>query len=188
MIFELIERKSKFIAFSSQIKSENDAKIFIKSISEKHKTATHNVFAYKVMNNGILKIKFNDDGEPQNSAGKPIYEILNYMDLINVIVVVTRYFGGIKLGVGGLTRAYSAAAKNVLADSRITPIIEKKTVTLEFAYSLLNEIEYLLKNLNDVTYLKKNYEETVLYSISTTTTNIECLSLRRDMFIKFFES
>ncbi len=188
MVFELIEKKSKFIGFSSYIKSENDAKMFIKFICDKHKNATHNVFAYKVLNDGILKIKFYDDGEPQNSAGKPIYEILNHMDLVNVIVVVTRYFGGIKLGVGGLTRAYSAAAKNVLINSCIVPLVEKKRVTFEFEYSSLSEIDYLLKSLDNLIFINKNYGEIVAYSISTSSCNIERLSSRRDISIKFIET
>lgn len=188
MVFELIEKKSKFIGFSSCIKSENDAKIFIKFICDKHKNATHNVFAYKVLNDGILKIKFYDDGEPQHSAGKPIYEILNHMDLVNVIVVVARYFGGIKLGVGGLTRAYSATAKNVLMNSCIIPLVEKKRVIFEFEYSSLSEIDYLLKSLDNLIIINKNYGEIVEYRISTTSCNIERLSSRRDILIKFIET
>lgn len=103
------ERKSIFICNVKRIENEKDALDFISSIKEKYKDATHNVYAY-ITNNGI-SMRYSDDGEPQGTAGPPVLEVLKREGLNDVAVVVTRYFGGILLGAGGLIRAYSSSCK-----------------------------------------------------------------------------
>ena len=105
---EIVEKKSRFIAQIIKITSEEEANKKILEIKKKHRDAKHNVFAYRIVN-GIEK--FSDDGEPSGTAGVPILDILRGEKLENILLVVTRYFGGILLGTGGLVRAYSSAAK-----------------------------------------------------------------------------
>ena len=110
---EIIIEKSRFIGYCAPVSSEEEALEFIEKIKKKHYDATHNVFAYVVgLDNNIQR--YNDDGEPSGTAGVPILEVIKKEDLRNVVIVVTRYFGGIKLGTGGLIRAYTKGAKIAL--------------------------------------------------------------------------
>lgn len=111
---ELIEKKSKFIATLLKVSSEEQAIEFIEKIRKKYRDAKHNVFAYRIVN--TLE-RYSDDGEPSGTAGVPILDILRGEKLENVLVVVTRYFGGILLGTGGLVRAYSTVTKQAIADA-----------------------------------------------------------------------
>ncbi len=115
--FEFIEKKSKFIAYVKPIQCENDALDFINDIKTKHWDARHNVYAYVLLDNNISR--YSDDGEPHGTAGVPVLDILKKNNLYNVAIVVTRYFGGILLGTGGLVRAYSAAAAGAINTSGI---------------------------------------------------------------------
>lgn len=115
-VVEVDIKRSKFIAAASPIDDEDAANSFIKRIKEEHKRATHNVFAY-LINEQVMRCS--DDGEPAGTAGKPVLEVLKKQNLERTAVVVTRYFGGIKLGVGGLVRAYSDAAKRVVESAGI---------------------------------------------------------------------
>lgn len=109
-MFELIIKKSKFIAISYEIKSKEEVKAIIDSLKTEHKDARHICYAYVTTNSAGMS----DDGEPQGTAGKPIYNLLQMKNAQNKLVVVIRYFGGTKLGAGGLIRAYVAAAKEVI--------------------------------------------------------------------------
>lgn len=118
-ITQKIIEKSKFIATSRHVCGEEDAKAFIAEISKKYSDATHNCYAYISDNLGNFP-RFSDDGEPQGTAGMPMLEVLKNNKLYEVAVVVTRYFGGIKLGAGGLVRAYSGAvAENIAAAQKV---------------------------------------------------------------------
>lgn len=103
------EKKSLFICNIKRINNENEAQEFVSAIKQKYKDASHNVYAY-ITNNGI-SMRYSDDGEPQGTAGPPVLEVLKREELNDVVVVVTRYFGGILLGAGGLVRAYTASCK-----------------------------------------------------------------------------
>ena len=116
---EIVVKKSKFICNLSYIKSEDEAKDFIKSIKKKYHDARHNCYAYIVFSENNIIYKSSDDKEPQGSAGLPILDVLKGKDLVNVVCVVTRYFGGTLLGVGGLVRAYSSAASLALDNSSL---------------------------------------------------------------------
>lgn len=118
-VTEKIIEKSRFITVSRHICGDDEAKAFIAEVSKKHADATHNCYAYVAENLGNL-LRFSDDGEPQGTAGMPMLEVLRANDLRETAVVVTRYFGGIKLGAGGLVRAYSGCvAENIAAAKKV---------------------------------------------------------------------
>ncbi|MDD4188851.1 MAG: YigZ family protein [Eubacteriales bacterium] len=106
---ELVEKKSRFIASVSPAESETEALDFISSIRAENRGARHNVYAYKIADDTVTQ-RFSDDGEPSGTAGMPVIEVINRTGIVNVAIVVTRYFGGILLGAPGLTRAYAKSA------------------------------------------------------------------------------
>lgn len=118
-VTEKVIEKSRFITTSRHVEGEEQAKAFIAEISAKYRDATHNCYAYVCDDLGNF-LRFSDDGEPQSTAGMPILEVLRNKKLVQTAVVVTRYFGGIKLGAGGLVRAYSgSAAENLEAAQKV---------------------------------------------------------------------
>ena len=137
---EIVEKKSKFIGNIFYIESEEEADTIIKNIKKKYHDARHNCYAYKINKDNISR--FSDDGEPSGTAGAPMLAIIEGKGLSNVLVIVTRYFGGILLGTGGLVRAYSDCTSKVIDESEI---IEK-----EFGYEMTCEVEY--KNLDKIKY------------------------------------
>lgn len=109
---EIVIKKSKFISYTFEITSKDEVKKIIKLFKEKeHKKATHICSAYLLFQDGRESAGFDDDGEPSKTAGRPIYDLLRIKELFNVLVIVVRYFGGIKLGAGGLQKAYRESAK-----------------------------------------------------------------------------
>ena len=167
-IIEFEEKKSKFIGYIKPVSSVNEAEKFIKSVRELHPDATHNVPLYRVMENGQEYFKYNDDGEPTNTAGKPMAEILNILDIYNVAIVATRDFGGIKLGAGGLIRNYAKTAKLAVNEAEIIEYTEKSVFILDYDYENTSEIEMFL-NANEQKYgieiQEKNYSDRVTLKI-----------------------
>lgn len=145
---ELVEKKSKFIANVSPIETEQQAQTFINSICKKYYDAAHNVFAYQIGENNELQ-RCSDDGEPSGTAGKPIIDILKSEDIKNIVVVVTRYFGGTLLGTGGLVRAYSKAAKEGILNAQIVQKVLYQIFEITVDYTLNGKLQYEL--------LKQNY-------------------------------
>lgn len=143
---EVIINKSKFIGYSSPINTEDEAIKFIESIKTRHRDATHNVFAYVLGEESNIQ-RFNDDGEPSGTAGIPVLEVIKKENLRNLVVVVTRYFGGIKLGGGGLIRAYTKGAKIAIDAGIIVDMTIHKMVKIILPYTLLGKTENYL-NLN----------------------------------------
>ena len=144
---EIIINKSKFIGYASPINSEDEAIEFINQIRKKHADATHNVYAYVYGDNNNIQ-RYSDDGEPSGTAGMPVLNVIKLENLKNVVVVVTRYFGGVKLGAGGLVRAYTKGAKIGL-DSGI--IVDKTlfySMNIEIDYTLLGKVENELTKAN----------------------------------------
>lgn len=140
---EITEKKSRFIAYVRPVKSEEEARAFIEEIKKKHYDARHNVFAYQIGEKNELK-RFSDDGEPQGTAGMPVLSVLTSEDIKNTAIVVTRYFGGILLGTGGLVRAYTAAAKAGLEDAGVCEIGLYKKFEIQCDYTLSGKIQYEL--------------------------------------------
>lgn len=137
-------KKSKFIAKVYYIDSENMANEIIKKTREEYKDARHVVYAYMLKSGG----KCTDDKEPQGTAGKPIYSLLEKESLINVLVIVIRYFGGILLGAGPLTRAYSTVAKEALAKCEKIPYIEYDEKNIVCEYKEEEQLKRTLLNAN----------------------------------------
>lgn len=156
---EIIINKSKFIGTAKPVYTEEEAIEFIESIKKEYKDATHNVYAYVIGQNSNVQ-RFSDDGEPSGTAGMPVLNVINQENLKNVAVVVTRYFGGILLGAGGLVRAYTKGAKIGLESG---VIVEKNlyyNVYFTIDYTLLGKVENeLLKN--NFIIKDKTYEENV---------------------------
>ncbi len=142
---EVIINKSRFIGYATPISSEEDALVFIDMIKTKHRDATHNVYAYVFGPDSNIQ-RFNDDGEPSGTAGIPVLEVIKKEDLRNVCVVVTRYFGGTKLGGGGLIRAYTKSAKISLDAGRIVDMTLHTELSIEIDYTLFGKIENYLSN------------------------------------------
>ena len=111
--FELEINKSRFLAYKLELNSTEQVKPFIENLKKEHKKATHICYAYKIAD-GQEIVKFNDDGEPSGTAGRPILNVIEKKKLKNVLVCVVRYFGGIKLGAGGLVRAYTKCTSDLL--------------------------------------------------------------------------
>lgn len=152
---EQIIEKSRFIAYVSPAETREEADEFIASIRKKHKDATHNVPAM------VLGDKFqiqwgSDDGEPQGTSGAPIVQMLVAQGITNVVVVVTRYFGGIKLGTGGLVRAYTSSAKLGLEAAGICDVCERQVMTYALDYTYLAKLQNLaggaLLTIENLTY------------------------------------
>lgn len=139
---ELIEKRSRFIGYANAASTEEDALAFLNSIRSKHSDATHNVYAYVLRDNNITR--FSDDGEPHSSAGLPVLDVLRKEGIFNAVIVVTRYFGGTLLGVGGLVRTYSASAKAAIDAAGIAEIIKKRYFEVNTGYSDYQRLNSLL--------------------------------------------
>jgi len=141
------DRSSKFLGYAFPIALEEDVKPLIEMLKRKHHAARHWCYAWQL---GVDKIQYrtNDDGEPSNSAGKPIYGQIQAFNVTNVLIVVVRYYGGINLGVGGLIQAYKSAAKLSLESAKIIERVLKDNYTLKFEYKDLNTIMRIIKELD----------------------------------------
>lgn len=171
-VIEFIEKKSKFIGYIKPIITVKEAEDFVNKISERNFDATHNVYAYKVVENNQEYFKFNDNGEPVNTAGKPMAEIITRLDVSNVVIVATRYFGGIKLGAGGLIRNYAKTAKLAINEAGIVEYIVKKIILLDFDYSKSIEVETLIEK-NNMEVLDKVYNERVMMKLKVSENELE---------------
>lgn len=141
---EFVERKSTFIGACKRVFSEEEARNFIDEIKSKYRDARHHVYAYTVGENMNIQ-RYSDDGEPQGTGGIPMLEVIKKNDLRNVCVVVTRYFGGILLGAGGLTRAYVRGASDAIKEAGIVERVSGHEVRVQMDYDLLGKVQYYLK-------------------------------------------
>ena len=145
---EIVEKKSRFIGVTKPVSSEEEAYSFIESIKKEHYQARHNCFAFSIRTNegsGILE-RFSDDGEPQGTAGLPILNVIRGAEVNNIVIVVTRYFGGTLLGTGGLVRAYTDAAKEAIDASVIHTVMHITAVKIEIDYTDVGRINYIVMN------------------------------------------
>jgi uncharacterized YigZ family protein len=139
---EFEEKKSVFIGHVKRVHNEEEAKDFINKVKTSHKEARHNVFAYAIgVNKGIQR--YSDDGEPQGTGGIPVLETLKKNDLTDIVVVVTRYFGGILLGTGGLARAYSKGAVLAINQGGIVEKVLGLPLRITLDYDLLGKVQYI---------------------------------------------
>lgn len=153
---EIVIERSRFIAHVARAETEEDAQAFIADIKKKHWDATHNCSAYMIGDNNLIQ-KANDDGEPSGTAGVPMLEVLKKRDLKDTVVVVTRYFGGIKLGAGGLIRAYGKSTSEGL---NATGVVERKLMRImktKIDYTWLGKVENEIRSshyqLKEIHYL-----------------------------------
>lgn len=137
-----IERKSEFIGYISPVKTNDEAVEFINQIKAKHRKARHNVYAYILRDGNISR--YSDDGEPQGTGGVPVLDVLQKEGLTDVCVVVTRYFGGILLGGGGLVRAYSHACKLAVDAARVMIMCKCSEITVTCDYSFYGKLAYVV--------------------------------------------
>ena len=168
---ENVINKSRFIAHIKPVADEDEAKSFIAEVKQEHKEATHYCPAYTIGNQMNIQ-KANDDGEPSGTAGVPMLDILKKLETHNVCVVVTRYFGGIKLGGGGLIRAYSGAVRDVIYDIGRVALKEAVPVTVAINYDLTGKFEY---ELASTSFLLRDtqYTDKVSYSIDVVATEYD---------------
>ncbi len=139
---EFVEKKSRFIGYIAPVSTEDEAIAFINEIRTKHRDATHNVYAYSIREGQIKRAS--DDGEPQGTGGVPMLNVLNGNELTDCCCVVTRYFGGTLLGVGGLVRAYTEGTKIAVAAGGIKTVAESADLELRCDYTLYGKIEHFL--------------------------------------------
>lgn len=156
---EITEKKSKFIANLIYVNSVQEAEERIKEIKKKYYDARHNCYAFSVMEENMVINRNSDDGEPSGTAGLPIMNVINKNDLVNVLVVVTRYFGGILLGTGGLVRAYSSATIKAIEEAEIVFQEKGEEVKCTVLYDEIDKVKYYCKinniNINDIQYGEK---------------------------------
>lgn len=166
--FELEINKSKFITLLFKVKTLDDIKNKIEFAKDMYKDATHYCYAY-IINDSK---KSSDDGEPGGTAGVPIMEVLLKNDLNYILCVVVRYFGGIKLGAGGLVRAYSKAVSSSLNNNNLCELISGYKLNLIVKYDEQKKLDYILKDYN---YMKK-YDENIVYDIRIPINDIDVLN------------
>ncbi|HJD00590.1 YigZ family protein [Candidatus Arthromitus sp. SFB-turkey] len=174
-IYEFEEKKSVFIGYTKRVENENEAKIFIDKIKHKHSDARHNVYGY-IIGKDMMIQRYTDDGEPQGTAGIPIIEVIKKNDLKDIVVVVTRYFGGTLLGVGGLTRAYVKSASGAIKNSQIANKILGNNIKIKVNYDLIGKIQYFF-NENKIDVKNIQYEDKVIFEIRCEKNNLEEIKL-----------
>ena len=143
---EFIIHKSRFIGYASPAQTEEEALAFLQSIRTKHKDATHNCYAYVIGRNaGVMR--YSDDGEPGGTAGLPMMEVLKAQGVVNCCVVVTRYFGGVLLGAGGLVRAYTQGCAVGLKAAQVVTMEPSRRYLCEVGYPLWDKVQHTLRAL-----------------------------------------
>ena len=142
---EFIINKSRFIGYGCPCQTEEEALAFLARIRQRHKDATHNCYAYIIgLNSGVMR--YSDDGEPGGTAGMPIIEVMKARGVVNCAVVVTRYFGGVLLGAGGLVRAYAQGSKVALDAAGVVQMEKSARHMIEVDYSTWQRLEYFLRS------------------------------------------
>ncbi|WP_295077674.1 YigZ family protein [Ruminococcus sp.] len=167
-----IEKRSEFIGYIAPVKTNNEAVAFINSIKAEHRKAKHNVYAYILRNDNISR--YSDDGEPQGTAGVPVLDVLQKRRLTDVCVVVTRYFGGILLGGGGLVRAYSHAASLACDAAHIMNMCLCHRIRITADYGMYGKISYLLPNFDTIT-VNSDFGSDVVLEVLVLTEKLEAL-------------
>ena len=157
---EITEKKSKFIANLFYIESKDEAEEIIRETKKKYHDARHNCIAYRVIDEDLIIEKSSDDGEPSGTAGSPMLDILKNQNLCNVLVIVTRYFGGILLGTGGLVRCYSDATIKVIEKSKKTCKCKGVLAEVELDYKNIENFKHYCKN-NKIEIVKTDYLDIV---------------------------
>lgn len=168
---EIIEKRSRFIANVKPVSSEEEALLFLNELKQKYWDARHNVYAYIIKENNIMR--YSDDGEPGGTAGMPVLDMLKKEELTDVIVVVTRYFGGILLGTGGLVHAYSKSAKEGILAAEIKNMILCQKLLLKCDYNLVGKLQYEIQGKENIFIGDAEYAEDVVISVFIPCENVD---------------
>ncbi len=153
--------KSKFIGLIFKVYSTVEFNKKLDEIKDEYPKATHYCYAYRL----IDTYKMSDDGEPSSTAGAPIYNVIEANDLYNTAIVVVRYFGGIKLGAGGLVRAYSKTSANLIEKNRLNKLVESYQIEIQFSYENMKLLDNILANCN-MEFITKEFDSIVHYLIN----------------------
>lgn len=168
---EIVEKKSRFIAYIFPIKTEEEALEYLNQIRKKHYDARHNCFCYVIGEKNEI-MRSSDDGEPSGTAGRPMLEVVLANDIHDVLVVVTRYFGGTLLGTGGLVRAYTAATKEGLEHTVIIERKKGKQLVIHTDYNGIGKLQYVMK-AHDITELSTEYSDAVVVTALSPLENLD---------------
>ncbi len=168
---EIVEKRSRFIANVKPVTTEEEALSFLNELKQKYWDARHNVYAYIIRENNIMR--YSDDGEPGGTAGMPVLDMLKKEDLTDVIVVVTRYFGGILLGTGGLVHAYSKSAKEGILAAEIKNMILCQKILLKCDYNLVGKLQYEIQGKENIFIGDTEYTEDVVISVFIPCENVD---------------
>ena len=156
--YEEIIKDSKFISFIFRVYSKNEVNDYLDKIKKEYPNATHYCYGYVIDND----IKSSDDGEPSRTAGTPILNQITGNNLNYTLIIVVRYFGGVKLGVGPLTRAYGKVAREVIRDNNIITLVKGYDIMITFGYSDIKDIDYILRNSYIV---NKVFDTNITYNV-----------------------
>jgi len=167
-------KKSRFIGVISPCSSKAETIKILQRLHLQHPNATHVAYAYRFNTDKGIIYRFYDAGEPSGTAGKPIFQHLEGKDLIDIVIAVIRYFGGIKLGAGGLIRAYGNTAKKAIEAAELSPFIALSTITIELNYKQLQNFEYHLQKLQGQ-IISKEFSENIKLTLYLPTDNITVL-------------
>lgn len=167
------EKRSKFLAFAHHVTSEDEIKSILLAYKKKYYDARHCCYAYML---GAERVNFraNDDGEPSSTAGKPILGQINSFELTDILIVVIRYFGGVKLGTSGLIVAYRSAAAAAIEASQIEVKLVEETITYTFAYPMMNQVMRIVKEMQP-RIVSQNFDNTCSITLAIRQSEAECL-------------
>ncbi|SKA69461.1 uncharacterized protein, YigZ family [Eubacterium uniforme] len=170
---EVVITKSRFLGFIKKVKTEDEAIEFINAMKKKYWDARHNCMAYVIEGDQEIK-RFSDDGEPQGTAGKPILDVLERQNIKNAVIVVTRYFGGVLLGTGGLVRAYTEASVEAVKNAKICEVSDGVRFNIEVDYTSAGKISYYLRQ-NGGHEVETTYGENVIIDLIVDKTDEKAL-------------
>lgn len=176
-IFEYEIKKSKFITLLHKVKETDEVSNYLKNARTLYPNATHYCYAYIINEN----YHFSDDGEPGGTAGLPIVEVLKKKELTNVLCIVVRFFGGIKLGAGGLVRAYTKSVQDAIENNKIVRLIDGYLVELKIPYESSKKVDYLLKN-NKI--INKDFQEEISYTVEMPEKDLNIIEIYSPIIIK----
>ena len=161
---QIVEKKSKFIANIFYVQNEEEAQNYLNSIRKKYHDAKHHCYAYSIMTEDGIINRFSDDGEPAGTAGSPMLNILNKNNIVNVIVIVTRYFGGILLGTGGLVKAYTSSTLKALENAEFVSEERGYEIKIQISYSDFEKFKFYCTN-NDIRIVDTIYNDKIICTI-----------------------
>lgn len=180
--YEYIVKNSKFISLIFRVYNKDDVNKYLNTIKEEYKDATHYCYGYIIGND----VKMNDDGEPSGTAGSPILKQIQNNNLNYTLIIVVRYFGGIKLGAGPLTRAYAKVARLVIDEDNIIQLVKGYDIDVTFNYNNIKDIDYLLSNSK---IINKEFDNEITYNAYVSKEVLDSLSkynvrIKKEIFIE----